>query len=203
MSESLLSKPDFVSRLIRNKKFRDSYSYELVRTGIPFQMRALREQRGWTQADLAEAIGKPRSVITRLESPGYGKLSLKSLFEIASGFDVGLMVKFVPFSRLLREYEDVSSEALACKGIFSERERLQRWANAKAAEAVTDLAADQMQLGFDETNPTDALTSTIPSLEPAISGRATNKVISIKTRRPLQQRKKVQARPFSRLRRTG
>lgn len=132
MSETLISKPAFVSKLINSKKFRDSYAYELVRTGIPFQMRALREQRNWKQLDLANAAEKPRSVITRLESPSYGKLSLKSLFEIAAAFEVALMVKFVPFSRLVREYEDVSPLALTAKNITDEEEvgRLEAWARS-------------------------------------------------------------------------
>lgn len=145
MSETLISKAGFVSKLLKSKKFRDSYCYELIRTGTSFQMRSLREERGWTQADLAQATGKPRSVITRLESPKYGKLSLASLLEIASGFDVALMVKFVPFSRLVREYEDLSPEALSAKSVSDSEEiaKLQEWATS--AQRIDLVAALKRQ----------------------------------------------------------
>jgi len=127
----LLSKLELIKKLIGNKRFRDSYVYEHVRNSVPFQIRALREERGWTQGGLGEVAGKPRNVITRLEDPNYGRLTLKTLFEIASAFDVGLLVKFVPFSRLVREYEDVSPSALSAKSILEEAGPLKEWALAK------------------------------------------------------------------------
>jgi transcriptional regulator with XRE-family HTH domain len=129
MSESLLSRPSFVSKLVKNKKFRERYVYEQVRNGIPFQIRALRKKHDWSQSDLGEAAGKPRPVISRLEDPNYGKLSLKTLFEIASAFEVALLVKFVPFSRLIKEYEDVSWQVLAAPSVTDAEEvaKLQAW----------------------------------------------------------------------------
>ena len=41
-----------------------------------------------------------QSAISRLESPDYGNLNIKTLRRIASAFDVGLIVRFVPFSEL-------------------------------------------------------------------------------------------------------
>jgi transcriptional regulator with XRE-family HTH domain len=129
MPESLLSKSSFVSKLLKNKKFRERYVYEQVRNGIPFQIRALRKKHDWSQADLGEAAGKPRPVISRLEDPNYGKLSLKTLFEIASAFEVALLVKFVPFSRLVKEYEDVSWQVLAAPSVTDVEEvaKLEAW----------------------------------------------------------------------------
>lgn len=134
MSESLLSRSSFVSKLLKNKKFRERYVYEQVRNGIPFQIRALRKKHDWSQADLGEAAGKPRPVISRLEDPNYGKLSLKTLFEIASAFEVALLVKFVPFSRLVKEYEDVSWQVLAAPSVTDAEEvaRLEAWSTDSA-----------------------------------------------------------------------
>jgi transcriptional regulator with XRE-family HTH domain len=131
----LLSNVSLVRKLLDSKKFRDSYVYEHIRNGIPFQIRALREERRWTQGKLGEEAQKPRNVITRLEDPNYGKLTLKTLFEIASAFDVALLVKFVPFSRLLREYEDVSPVALSAQSIHEEESRLTNWATARDRRA--------------------------------------------------------------------
>ena len=73
-----------------------------VDTGLAFQIRALREKNGWTQAQLGErAGGKRQKVISDWENPNYGRYSLQSLKSLATAFDVGLMVRFVPFSELV------------------------------------------------------------------------------------------------------
>jgi transcriptional regulator with XRE-family HTH domain len=131
----LESEVSFISKLITDKKARNAFVYQQAVNGIPFQMRAMRQEREWTQGDLAREADKPRNVITRLEDPNYGKLTLKTLFEIASGFDVALLIKFVPFSRLLREYKNVSPSALGAKSISKERNQLLR--NARAIDAKT------------------------------------------------------------------
>jgi transcriptional regulator with XRE-family HTH domain len=85
---------------------------EHVRTGISYQIRALRAQRGWSQKKLAEEIGKPQSVVSRLEDPDYGKLSVQTLLEVASAFDVALLIQYVNFPEFLKRTRDVSQEAL-------------------------------------------------------------------------------------------
>jgi len=42
-----------------------------------------------------------QNAISRLENPYYGKSTLTTLKRIASAYDVGLLVEFVPFSRLV------------------------------------------------------------------------------------------------------
>jgi transcriptional regulator with XRE-family HTH domain len=128
---SLLSKINLIKKLKESKKARDAYVYEHVRNGIPFQIRAMRKENEWSQQDLAEAAKTSRTVITRIEDPNYGKLSLKTLLAIASAFNVALLVKFVPFSRLLKEYEDVSWQALSAESVTHKLEaaRLSAWAD--------------------------------------------------------------------------
>lgn len=136
---SLLSKKTLAKKLLQNKKFREAYVFEHIKRHIPFQVRTMRTDREWSQAKAGEAIGKPQNVISRLESPAYGKLTLQTLLDIANGFDVGLLIKFVPFSRLVREYEDVSGEALSAKSVTDEDEakEIERWAAAETATTVT------------------------------------------------------------------
>ena len=124
----LQSKTALIAKLLTNKDFREAYVYEHVRNGVPFQIRAMREERGWKQGKLGEISGKPRNVISRLENPNYGTLTLKTLLEMASAFEVALLVKFVPFSRLLREYTDTSQSALSATGILNETRVLTKWA---------------------------------------------------------------------------
>lgn len=143
---SLESPNDLVQQLINDKAFRDAFVYEHVKRVIPYQLRAMRKERKWTQGDLGKAVGKPRNVVNRLENPNYGKLTLKTLFEIASGCDVALLVRFVPFSRLLKESEDLSLEALSAASVTGddeasklERQKLEEW--AAEDELDTELAA--------------------------------------------------------------
>jgi transcriptional regulator with XRE-family HTH domain len=102
-----------LNKELANKEFRDAYVAEDIRTSISFQIRVLREKRGWSQAELGLRAAKPQSVIARLEDPDYGRFSLRTLLEMATAFDVGLLVRFVSFSELIRRNADVSPDALA------------------------------------------------------------------------------------------
>ncbi|MCH9050721.1 MAG: helix-turn-helix transcriptional regulator [Proteobacteria bacterium] len=101
-------------RELRDKEYRDAYVEGHVRAGLAFQIRALRESRNWSQEEVGRRAGnKLQSVIARLENPDYGKFSLSTLLELASAFDVGLLVRFVPFSELLNKVSNLSLEKLA------------------------------------------------------------------------------------------
>lgn len=105
MTMKLLEKLD-------KKSYRDAYVKSNVRNGIAFQLYNMRKSIGWTQADLAKRMGTKQSAISRIEDTSYGKLSIQSLLDLASIFDVGLLVKFVSFSKLINETKDKSPEAL-------------------------------------------------------------------------------------------
>jgi transcriptional regulator with XRE-family HTH domain len=50
---------------------------------------------------MANKVGIKQQALSRLENPYYGKATLSTLKKIAAGCDVGLLVEFVPFSRLV------------------------------------------------------------------------------------------------------
>lgn len=135
---SLSSRKRIVERLLRSREHRASYVSAHIKNGVAFQIRAMRDSRGWTQSKLGEEAGKPSNVISRLEDPNYGKYTLATLQEIATALDVGLLVKFVPFSRLVREYESVSPEDLTVKEITSRTEvrSLHLWASSDARDTI-------------------------------------------------------------------
>lgn len=105
---------------LRNKEFRGAYVSAHVRAGVAHQIRALRNERNWSQEELGNRSGKPQSVISRLEDPDYGKLSVQTLLDLASAFDVALMVGFVAFSEMLEKIQDVSPERLAVPNFSSD-----------------------------------------------------------------------------------
>jgi transcriptional regulator with XRE-family HTH domain len=87
----------------KNKAYRDAFVASQLRIGLPLQCRALRENRGWTQPQLAEAAGMRQPRISEMEKPGERKPNLDTLLRLASAFDVALQVRFVPFSQLVDE----------------------------------------------------------------------------------------------------
>jgi len=93
---------------LQKRAYRHAYLAEHVRRGIAYQIRALRDQRGWSQGKLSKLLGKPQSVVCRLEDPSYGKLSVQTLLEIANVYDVALEVRFVSYSSFLQKTRDVS-----------------------------------------------------------------------------------------------
>jgi transcriptional regulator with XRE-family HTH domain len=98
---------------LKDPEFRHNYVAENTRRGLAYQIKALREARGWSQAEFARQAGKPQSNIHRWEDPTYGKFSLSTLIEVASTFDVALVVKFVGFGALLDSVADLRPKKLA------------------------------------------------------------------------------------------
>jgi transcriptional regulator with XRE-family HTH domain len=135
---SIESRIDLVEEL-KEKEFRDAYAAEQVKTGIPFQIRALRNQREWNQERLAKEARTSQAAISRIEDPNYGKLSLQTLFKLASAFDVALLVKFVPFSRLLPEMDDASQVGLSASKFSDDLKDIEEWAESapENAEIIT------------------------------------------------------------------
>lgn len=106
-------KEKLIARL-KNKEYRDAFVSEHIATGIPFQIRALREQeeRKWSQQELGKRAGMLQERISVLEDPDYGKFTIVTLKKLASAFDIGIVVRFVPISELVEWDLNLSSESL-------------------------------------------------------------------------------------------
>jgi transcriptional regulator with XRE-family HTH domain len=98
---------------LRTKEDRDIFFEEEIDTGLPYQIRALRRDRGWTQKELAERLGMTQEGVSRLENPNYGKFTLSTLKRLASAFDVALVVRFEPFSHLVDWVANLSPDDMA------------------------------------------------------------------------------------------
>ena len=117
---------------LQEKKYCDSFVEGQIKTGLPFQIRAMRNTRGWTQADLGRRVGMPQAIISRIENPDSGHASLKTFLRVASAFDVALIVRFAPYSELASwvegkpyEVRGLSPEYLAVPGFNDEVSRSQ------------------------------------------------------------------------------
>lgn len=100
---------------LRDPEFRKQLIDEHINVGIPFQIRALRDRQQLTQTRLAELLGSKRKqpLISQWEDPNYGKYTLETLKDLAKAFDVGLLVRFVPFSTLIDWTINLTSDVIA------------------------------------------------------------------------------------------
>lgn len=122
-----------VSRL-RDKAYRALFVETQIETIIPFQIRAMRTRRGWTQKDLAKESGMAQGRISLLESTSYeGAVNIKTLLKLANAFDVALIVRFAPFSEVAEWSSKLSKESHEVPTYDMELERL-----LKASEAERD-----------------------------------------------------------------
>lgn len=93
-----------------DKEYRDAYLDGYVTGSIAHQIRALREKSGLNQKQFGDEIGKPQSVVSRLEDTEYGGITVNTLLDIAKARNVGLKVEFTDYVSLLRS--DVSPRAM-------------------------------------------------------------------------------------------
>jgi transcriptional regulator with XRE-family HTH domain len=110
--------------------YRHEFNDAHVADTLAFQIRAMREARGWSQQELAQRAGMKQARISQLEDPDYVRPSLSTLLRLKRAFDVALDVKFVPFSELATWSANFSTEDLAVPAFDHDPEREPAHANA-------------------------------------------------------------------------
>jgi len=98
---------------LRDPEYRKAFVSSQINVGIPFQLRALMKARGWTQADLAVRSDMLQPRISGLLTPGRTRPNIDTLRRLAEAFDCGLVVRFAPFSELLKWSDGFDPEAFA------------------------------------------------------------------------------------------
>ena len=107
---------------LANTEYRHSYLKEMVTGWVVHQIKQLRQDRNWSQAELGTRAGdKPQSTIARLESADYGNWSSASLFELADAFDVALDIRFVPWPVFIENTDDTSPGAMSVPSFSTEQ----------------------------------------------------------------------------------
>jgi transcriptional regulator with XRE-family HTH domain len=95
---------------LQEKTYRDAFVASQIRIALPFQIRALREQRGWTQAQLAEKAGMLQPRISAMERPGGSKFTLETILRVAAALDIAFIGRFASFSELVGWTESFSPD---------------------------------------------------------------------------------------------
>jgi len=108
---ALQSKKALHERL-RDKQYRESFIWSRITQTLAIQSRVLRQKAELSQKQLAEALGTSQNAVFRMESPKYGNLSLATLKKWASFFDVGLVVRFAPFSEIADWSQNLASDSI-------------------------------------------------------------------------------------------
>jgi transcriptional regulator with XRE-family HTH domain len=166
----------FSQRLLNKllgKKYRDAYVRENVRTGVAYQIRAMREQRNsMSQEAFGKLLEKPQSTVSRLEDPDYGKHTLQTLFEVAAAFDVALLVQFVTHSEFLRRTENVTPNALKVAPFDPHQLDALRGRASSGVITFSMQTPDVPKLIPTESGSAGLSVSTALALRPLISGEA-------------------------------
>lgn len=159
-------------RQLADKEMRTAFVADQVRAHIALLIRALRENKNWTQAELGQRAGTSQNVISRFEDPDYGKMSLQSLLQIAEAFDLPIWIDIPEWDDWLALTSEVPSRATTRTAFdVNALTRPQTQADfttgsglASAAEAVRTMLVSQH--GFNSI--TEAATNTNkPKMDPA------------------------------------
>ena len=117
-----MDKREQIWKSLENEEYRRLFSAD-VGTGLAFQIKMMRENKGWTQGELGDrADGIAQPTISQLEDPDYGRFSLATLIKLAAAFDVGLAVRFVPFGELVDWTTSLNEERLVPPSYGDERQ---------------------------------------------------------------------------------
>lgn len=198
-----------ISRLLADKKFRAEYIKAKLSVLVPAQIRGLRLKSNNPlmprQKDLASEMETHQSRISMFESPG-ANVTLDTLADIASALRCGLVVEFVPFSKMLKWENGFSQDAFDITRIDQDIEFLDPTVSASIEQKFAFSPAGFSVLGRELTNlsgkqeppPPFPAAKAVPTPH-RIRARAVNdrnsradkkKVISI-TRRDVRRRRRT------------
>jgi transcriptional regulator with XRE-family HTH domain len=125
--DTISVRQDVLNSLKVDPEYRHAWNLENVYTGLCFQIRALREQRDWSQAALGKSARMAQERISILEDPNADtKPTLSTLLRIADAFDVGLDVRFVSYRTVLDRSTNTDMKQLEVQSFENELPELER-----------------------------------------------------------------------------
>lgn len=112
MNTSAISLGSRKKRLLQDRDLRNKYVRDQIKIGLRNQLRALRDDRGWTQGELAELIGTKQSVISRIEKDPV-RVGIPVYLDIAEKLDVAFVVRFEAIDTFAHWYDNPSQRKMA------------------------------------------------------------------------------------------
>lgn len=90
---------------LQDREYREGYDEAFLDHSIATQIRVIREQRGLTQKQLADAADMKQSRISAMEDEDYGSWSVNTLRRVAYALGVRLKVSFEEWGTLLSDID--------------------------------------------------------------------------------------------------
>ena len=84
------------AQLRGSRAFAAAFDKKRAEAEVAFQIRRLRESKGWSQKDLAKKVGCSQQAVSAVEQAGYKRHSLPLLRRIAHVLDADVVVALVP-----------------------------------------------------------------------------------------------------------
>lgn len=149
-----------LKKAFNNKEYRHAYVDEFLNVSIATQIKVLREQRNWTQTELANRVNPPmkQTRISIMENVNYSSWSVKTLRKLAEAFDLTLRVSFESFGYRIKEIEQFNRESL---------ERLS-FEHDPVFAKEEDMEIDRPVLALVEANRDLARSNEMPMLDLAV-----------------------------------
>jgi transcriptional regulator with XRE-family HTH domain len=119
-------------------EFRHAYAESFMNSYVAAQIKTIREQRGLTQAQLAERLGTKQAGISRLENVNYDAWKVETLARIAQALDVRLRISFEEFESLFDEITAFRKENLR-RADYAECQKRARPKKSPPAEPSKEL----------------------------------------------------------------
>jgi len=107
------SRSQTISRLLTDRSSRESYIRAKLNQLIPSQIKALRLCEEWTQKQLGEKADMKQARVSAMEKPGEVAFTLETLIRLVSAFRVGLQVRFLPYSQMLKWDDSFSQDTFS------------------------------------------------------------------------------------------
>jgi transcriptional regulator with XRE-family HTH domain len=119
---TIVNKREQIWQSLNDYEYRHQFIEEEINVGIAFQIRSIRNRQNLRQEELAKLMNVKQPLVSSWENPNYGKYTLGTLKGLAKAFDVGILVRFVPFSELANWAANLTHDVIAPPN-FSEEEK--------------------------------------------------------------------------------
>jgi transcriptional regulator with XRE-family HTH domain len=126
-----------------DKEYARAYMESYVDAYIATQIKVIREQREWSQEQLANETGMKQARISVLENVDYSSWSVSTLRRFASAFDLVLRVTFEEFGTEIRRMSEFGANGLRRTG---RTEDLSRAAEAKNIQPAAGTSGQTVRI---------------------------------------------------------